>query len=111
MRGGSGRRLSRLAVAVIAAAGLAAGLVIGSTVIGSTVTASTGTQATTAAQPTSTWDDAFVVPDSAPVADLLQGISCASRNSCVATGVNLNGPAPLAEIWNGSTWRSRPRAA
>lgn len=41
----------------------------------------------------------------APVADQLDGIWCASQKSCLAVGTNLNGPSPLAETWNGSTWK------
>lgn len=41
----------------------------------------------------------------APAADELDGIWCASQESCLAVGTNLNGPSPLAETWNGSTWK------
>jgi hypothetical protein len=91
-----------VAVAALAAAGLAAGLAAGSA---ATRTAGTGASGGTV-QPASTWDDAFVVRDAAPVAHLLRGISCVSVKSCVATGANLNGQStPLAETWNGTAWK------
>jgi hypothetical protein len=79
--------------------GLAAGLGIGAA---ATQTAATAQPNST--QPNSTWDDAIVSKNATPVANLLHGISCASAKSCVATGVKLNGPAPLAETWNGAKW-------
>ena len=48
---------------------------------------------------------AAVSSAAAPVADELDGIWCASQKSCLAVGTNLNGPSPLAETWNGSTWK------
>src|SRR5262245_57520359 len=41
----------------------------------------------------------------APVADELDGIWCASQKSCLAVGANISGPSPLAEAWNGLTWK------
>jgi hypothetical protein len=38
---------------------------------------------------------------------LLEAVSCPAANSCVAVGnyYSANGEAPLAEVWNGSTWK------
>jgi hypothetical protein len=115
MRGSSGRRLGRLAVAALAATGLATGAAVG-TAAGAA--ASPARAAVLAVSPDSTWDDGQpapydstwddgIAPDSAqPVANLLRGISCPSLKSCVATGVNLDSTVPLAESWNGSSWKS-----
>ena len=42
-----------------------------------------------------------------PAADELDGIWCASQKSCLAVGQNLKATftTPLAETWNGSTWK------
>jgi hypothetical protein len=131
MRGSTGRRLSRLAVAALttaglATAGLATGLAMGSAAMAAP--AAPTRAAVQAVGPDSTWDDGYpapgstwddghpapfdstwddgIAPDSAdPVANLLNGISCASLKSCVATGVNLDATVPLAESWNGSSWK------
>jgi hypothetical protein len=44
-----------------------------------------------------------------PSSDLLFGLSCPTKSSCIAVGVTQGGsPTPLAERWNGSSWTVRP---
>lgn len=37
--------------------------------------------------------------------DFLQGVSCATADSCVAVGASDNLSHPLAEVWDGRSWR------
>jgi hypothetical protein len=43
-----------------------------------------------------------------PVGDRLTGVACLTAKNCVAVGANINLPAPLAETWSGSGWKTAP---
>ncbi len=55
----------------------------------------------------STWT-LLATPSPGNAGNTLSGISCSSGTRCVAVGsyrTSARGPVPLAETWNGSTWR------